>query len=94
MVTMLIAPLMSCSARLPVYLLLIGAFIPGTTYLGGLVSLQGVVLLAMSSVGALVAVPTAWAMKKTIFRSETPPFVMELPTYKIPSAPRRPLSRV
>jgi len=85
MVTMLIAPLMSCSARLPVYLLLIGAFIPGTTYLGGLVSLQGVVLLAMSSVGALVAVPTAWAMKKTIFRSETPPFVMELPTYKIPS---------
>jgi ferrous iron transport protein B len=85
MVTMLIAPLMSCSARLPVYLLLIGAFIPATTYVGSWVSLQGLVLLAMSSVGAVVAIPVAWAMKKTIFRSETPPFVMELPTYKIPS---------
>ena len=70
---------MSCSARLPVYLLLIGAFIPATTWLGGWVSLQGLVLLAMSSVGALVAIPAAWLMKKTIFRSETPPFVMELP---------------
>jgi ferrous iron transport protein B len=86
MVTMLIAPLMSCSARLPVYLLLIGAFIPTTTWLGGWVSLRGLVLLAMSSVGALVAIPTAWLMKKTIFHSETPPFVMELPTYKIPSS--------
>jgi ferrous iron transport protein B len=85
MVTMLVAPLMSCSARLPVYLLLIGAFIPATTWLGGWVSLQGLVLLAMSSVGALVAIPAAWLMKQTIFRSETPPFVMELPTYKIPS---------
>jgi ferrous iron transport protein B len=85
MVTMLIAPLMSCSARLPVYLLLIGAFIPTTTWLGGWISLQGLVLLAMSSVGALVAIPAAWLMKKTIFRSETPPFVMELPAYKIPS---------
>lgn len=86
MVTMLIAPLMSCSARLPVYLLLIGAFIPATTWLGGWVSLQGLVLLAMSSVGALVAIPAAWLMKQTVFRSETPPFVMELPTYKLPSA--------
>jgi len=85
MVTMLIAPLMSCSARLPVYLLLIGAFIPATTWLAGWVSLQGIVLMAMSSVGALVAIPSAWLMKKTIFRSETPPFVMELPSYKIPS---------
>jgi ferrous iron transport protein B len=85
MVTMLIAPLMSCSARLPVYLLLIQAFVPDRAWLGGLVSLQGVVLLAMSSVGALVAIPAAWLMKKTIFRSETPPFVMELPSYKIPS---------
>ena len=44
--------------------------------------------LAMSSVGAVVAIPAAWLMKKTLFRSETPPFVMELPTYKIPVAPR------
>jgi ferrous iron transport protein B len=86
MVTILIAPLMSCSARLPVYLLLIWAFVPAVTYLGGSVSLQGLVLLAMSSVGALVAVPCAWLLKKTFFRGETPPFVMELPSYKVPSA--------
>jgi ferrous iron transport protein B len=85
MVTILVAPLMSCSARLPVYLLLIWAFVPAATYLGGWVSLQGLVLLAMSSVGALVAVPCAWLLKKTFFRGETPPFVMELPSYKIPS---------
>jgi ferrous iron transport protein B len=85
MVTILIAPLMSCSARLPVYLLLIWAFVPAATYLGGWVSLQGLVLLAMSSVGALVAVPCAWLLKKTFFRGETPPFVMELPSYKVPS---------
>jgi ferrous iron transport protein B len=85
MVTILIAPLMSCSARLPVYLLLIWAFVPAEAYLGGWVSLQGLVLLAMSSVGALVAVPCAWLLKKTFFRGETPPFVMELPSYKLPS---------
>jgi ferrous iron transport protein B len=85
MVTILIAPLMSCSARLPVYLLLIWAFVPAVTYLGGWVSLQGLVLFAMSSLGAIVAVPCAWLLKKTFFRGETPPFVMELPSYKLPS---------
>jgi ferrous iron transport protein B len=91
--TLLVAPLMSCSARLPVYLLLIGAFVPATEYLGGLVGLQGLVLFGMSSLGALVAVPTAWILKKTLFRGETPPFVMELPSYKWPS-PRIVLGRV
>lgn len=85
MVTILVAPLMSCSARLPVYLLLIAAFIPATTYLGGWIGLQGLVLFAMSSLGALVAIPVAWFLKKTFFRGETPPFVMELPAYKWPS---------
>jgi ferrous iron transport protein B len=77
MVTILIAPLMSCSARLPVYVLLIGAFIPEP--------LQGTVLFAMMSLGALVAIPVAWLLKKTLFKGETPPFVMELPGYKWPS---------
>jgi ferrous iron transport protein B len=85
MVTILIAPLMSCSARLPVYLLLIWAFVPDVTYVGGWVSLRPLVLFAMSSVGALVAIPCAWLLKKTFFRGETPPFVMELPSYKLPS---------
>ncbi len=86
MVTMLVAPLMSCSARLPVYLLLIAAFVPATAYVNGWVTLQGLVLFGMSSLGAAVAIPVAWIMKKTFFRGETPPFVMELPPYKWPSA--------
>jgi ferrous iron transport protein B len=84
MVTILVAPLMSCSARLPVYVLLIGAFVPAN-YLWGWLPLQGSVLFAMTALGAVVAIPVAWLLKKTLFRGETPPFVMELPTYKWPS---------
>ena len=83
--TILIAPLMSCSARLPVYVILIGAFVPAHFYLGGIVGLQGLVLLAMYLVGAVVAVGVAWLLKKTLLRGETPPFVMELPSYKVPA---------
>lgn len=85
MTTILVAPLMSCSARQPVYLLMILSFIPAVTYLGGWISLQGLTLFVMSSIGAFVAVPIAWILKKTLFRGETPPFVMELPSYKWPS---------
>lgn len=87
MVTILVAPLMSCSARLPVYLLMVGAFIPATTWMGGWIGLQGLVLFGMHSLGAVVAIPVAWLLKKTFFQGETPPFVMELPPYKWP-APR------
>ena len=83
--TILIAPLMSCSARLPVYVILIGAFVPAHYYLGGLLGLQGLVLFAMYAVGTIVAIGVAWLLKKTLLRGETPPFVMELPTYKMPS---------
>ena len=83
--TIMVAPLMSCSARLPVYLLLIGAFIPATTYLSGWVSLPALVLMAMYAVGIVVAIPTAWILKKTILRGEVAPFVLELPEYKVPS---------
>ncbi|QDU40090.1 Ferrous iron transport protein B [Maioricimonas rarisocia] len=90
MVTILVAPLMSCSARLPVYLLLIATFVPATA-LGGWG--QGLALFAMHLVGALVAIPVAWILRKTFFKGETPPFVMELPAYKWPS-PRVVLHRV
>ena len=93
MVTILVAPLMSCSARVPVYLLLISAFIPPVTYASGWMTLRGLVLLGMSSLGALIAIPIAWTLKKTMFRGETPPFIMELPSYKWPS-PRIVLHRV
>jgi len=83
--TILIAPLMSCSARLPVYVILIGAFVPARSYLGGLVGLQGLTLLAMYSIGVVAAIGVAWVLKKTLLRGETPPFVLELPSYKLPS---------
>lgn len=84
LLTILIAPLMSCSARLPVYLLMIAAFVPKMDVVG-FIPLQGLVLFLMYSVGALVAIPVAWVLRKSVFQGETPPFVMELPSYKWPS---------
>lgn len=93
MTTILVAPLMSCSARQPIYFLMATAFIPATAYLGGWIELPTLVILAMTFLGALLAIPIAWFFKKTLFRGETPPFVMELPSYKWPS-PRIVLNRV
>ena len=92
-VTVLVAPLMSCSARLPVYALFIAAFIPERTVLGGWLGLQGLTLLAMYSVGALVAVPVALVLRKTLLRGESSPFLLELPAYNWPT-PRTVLLRV
>lgn len=91
--TIMVAPLMSCSARLPVYLLLIGAFVPATAVLGGLISMPAIVLMSMYMVGIVTAIPIAWILKKTLLRGEVAPFVLELPEYKIPSV-RVVLSRV
>jgi ferrous iron transport protein B len=84
LVTMLVAPLMSCSARLPVYTLLVGAFIPDRYYLGGWFGLQGLTMFAMYAIGVVMAVVVAWILKLTLLRGVTPPFVMELPGYKLP----------
>ena len=83
--TILVAPLMSCSARLPVYIILIAAFVPDRPLLGTWISLQGFTLLAMYGVGALVAIPVAWLLKKTLLKGEPPPFLLELPSYKWPN---------
>jgi ferrous iron transport protein B len=85
MVTILVAPLMSCSARFPVYTLMIAAFFPDMAWAGGWITLRGVLIFVMTFFGAFVAIPVAWLLKKTMFRGETPPFVMELPSYKWPS---------
>jgi ferrous iron transport protein B len=85
LVTILIAPLMSCSARLPVYLLLIGAFVPATAFAGGWVSLQGMVLFGMTVLGTVVAIPVALILKVLLKKSDPSPFVLELPDYKMPS---------
>ena len=84
--TLLVAPLMSCSARLPVYTLLIAAFIPNEYILGGWLGLQGLALLGLYALGTLVAIAMAWLLKKTMFKGESPPFILELPSYKWPSA--------
>jgi ferrous iron transport protein B len=87
LVTILVAPLMSCSARLPVYTLLIGAFVPNLALsIGGLTIpwLRGLVMFAMYSVGIVAGIGAAWVLKKTVLRGATPPFVMELPSYKMP----------
>lgn len=85
MTTILVAPLMTCSARLPVYAMLIGAFVPQRSYLGGLVHLHGLVLGAMYLLGILAAVGVAWVLKRLLFTGPLPPFVMELPNYQWPS---------
>ncbi len=86
LLTMLVAPLMSCSARLPVYTLLIYSFIPDKTLLGGWLNLQSVVLLGMLMLGAVVAVPIAWLIRKFLLPGQTSAFVLELPAYKLPSS--------
>src|SRR6185295_5870273 len=83
LVTILVAPLMSCSARLPVYTLLIAACIPNITVLG-FFKLTGLTMLAMYLLGITVALLMAWIFKKTLLKGETPMLIMELPPYKTP----------
>jgi ferrous iron transport protein B len=82
--TIMIAPFMSCSARLPVYTLMIAAFFAGQTVLG-FISLGAVLMLAMYSLGILVAVIVAFLLKRTVLKAPPPPFIMELPPYRMPN---------
>ncbi len=79
LVTILVAPLMSCSARLPVYTLLIGACLPGR------IALESLMMLSMYLLGIIAALVMAWIFKKTLLKGETPMLVMELPPYKRPT---------
>ena len=76
---------MSCSARLPVYTLMIGAFVPATPLLGGLTNLQAVTMLAMYLLGIVTAAVVAFLLKRTLLKGAHPPFVLELPSYRLPS---------
>ncbi|MDR6537468.1 ferrous iron transporter B [Variovorax soli] len=82
--TIMIAPLMTCSARLPVYALLIGAFIPART-VGGVFNLQGVVLFALYVFGIVSAMAVAWVMKRFRHSQQRSPLMMELPAYRWPN---------
>ena len=84
MTTILVAPLMSCSARQPIYVLMATALLPATTVLWFL-KIPTLVMFGMTFLGAAIAVPIARLLKKTLLRGDTPPFVMELPSYKRPS---------
>ena len=80
--TIMIAPLMTCSARLPVYALLIGAFIPQRSV--GILNLRGLVLFALYSAGVLSAMGVAFVLKKTVMRASYQPLLLELPEYRLP----------
>ncbi len=82
--TIMIAPFMSCSARLPVYTLMIGAFFAGQTVFG-FISLGAILMLAMYTLGITVALIVAFILKRTILKAPPPPFIMELPPYRMPS---------
>lgn len=84
MATIMIAPLMTCSARLPVYALLIGAFIPAQKV--GVFNLQGLVLFSLYVAGVVAALLVAVVLKRTALRASHHPLLLELPEYHLPSA--------
>lgn len=81
--TILALPLMSCSARLPVYSIMIGAFVPALAW--GPIGLQGLVLLGVYALGVLLAIPLVWTLKRSVLKGQAPALVMELPSYRWPS---------
>jgi ferrous iron transport protein B len=83
--TILIAPFMTCSARLPVYALLIAAFVPDRRVLGSLVNTQVAALLGLYVLGFAAAVITAWILKSSVLKSARSPFLLEMPAYRWPT---------
>lgn len=81
--TILIAPLMTCSARIPVYTLIIGAFIPRET-VWGFANLQGLVMFGLYATGIVSALLVSLVVRRVFWRGAVEPFMMELPAYKIP----------
>ena len=82
LITIMVTPLMSCSARLPVYTLIIGLIIPAEEFMG--FNLQGLVMMAFYLIGFLAAISIAFLMKFIINSSERSYYIMEMPSYKIP----------
>ncbi len=84
LVTILIAPLMTCSARLPVYALIIAAFIPDRTVGGSGIGLQGLVLFGLYIAGILGAMAAAFLLRRTVAKGAASGFMMEMPRYQLP----------
>jgi ferrous iron transport protein B len=83
--TILVTPFMTCSARLPVYMLLIAAFIPNIAFLHGFLGLRTIVMLSLYVAGFVGAMTTAWLLKSSILKSSETPFILELPQYRMPT---------
>ncbi|HLJ14812.1 MAG TPA: ferrous iron transport protein B [Bryobacteraceae bacterium] len=83
--TILIAPFMTCSARLPVYTLVIAAFIPERHLIGGLLGTQAAAMLGLYVLGFLAAIGTARLLKSTVLRTNRTPFMLEMPPYRWPT---------
>jgi len=84
--TILIAPFMTCSARLPVYILIIGAFIPDKNVLGPFLGMRAAVLLGLYILGFVAAILTARLLKSTVLKSRRSSFMLEMPPYRWPTA--------
>ncbi len=83
--TILVAPFMTCSARLPVYLLMIAAFVPNKPILGKFFGLQAAVMLGLYALGFLAALATARLLKSSVLKASSAPFILELPQYRVPT---------
>lgn len=85
MATIMIAPLMTCSARLPVYTLVIAAFVPNVPLLRGVLSLPAATMLMLYALGFMAAVVIARLLKSTVLKSDRSPFILEMPPYRLPT---------
>ena len=83
--TILVAPFMTCSARLPVYTLMIAAFVPEQPVLGPFLGTRAAALIGLYALGFMAAFGTAWVLKSSILRSSRTPFMLELPPYRLPT---------
>src|SRR5271156_4501487 len=83
--TILVAPFMTCAARLPIYTLIIAAFIPNRPILGGFFGLRAAVMLSLYLLGFLAALMTARLLKSSILKAKSAPFILELPQYRLPT---------
>jgi ferrous iron transport protein B len=83
--TIMVAPFMTCSARLPIYTLIIAAFIPNEKFLGGVIGLRAMVMLSLYGLGFLAALVTAKMLNSSVMKASAAPFILELPQYRWPT---------
>ena len=83
--TILVTPFMTCSARIPIYLLIIAAFIPNRPLLGAFLGMRAAVMLGLYLLGFMAALVTARLLKSSILKASSAPFILELPQYRLPT---------